>query len=109
MKRAFDFPSMLATRIPAASEMTSLPSIAAASCSITCNTTPGFTPIKITSAFAATSALSAVTEMPTSSPKARRADSLGSPARMSPGGQNSARTSPRMTEPASLPPPMKPS
>ena len=109
MKRASPFSSMLATRTPAAREMTNFPLVAAAIPATTSDTTPGFTPIKITSAYSATSAFSAVTRIPSSSRSAVRAASFGSLTRISPGAQNFARTSPRMTDPASLPPPMKPS
>ena len=89
--------------------MTNLSRVGAAIPATTSKTTPGFTPIKITSACSATSAFSVVTKIPSSSRSAVRATSCGSLKMISAGAQNFARTRPRMTEPASLPPPIKPS
>ncbi len=109
MNRASATFSMLEIRTPAASEITSLLSSLVEISRIAGNKTPGFTPIRITSAFSATSAFSVVKATSTSFRKLARVCSLGSLAMISFDPQNFDRTRPRITEPANLPAPIKPS
>ena len=101
-------PSMLSSRMPAASEIRACPSACCGCLAYTGRTTAGFTPRELRQRSCATSRLFAVTAMPFSISIVLRSSSFGSRAMISGGVQNLARSRPRMTEPASLPAPIKP-
>ena len=109
MNRASPVFSMLAIRTPPASEITSLFPSSSFNPVRTDTTIGGFTPMKMTSAFCATSTFSPVTATLVSFFNALRVCSFGSLAMIFSGAQNFARINPRMTEPANFPAPMKPS
>ena len=100
--------SICAMRIPAANDTTNFFPIVSPSSRKTGSTICGFKPKKIISAFLITSALSVITEMCTWSCSCARVSAFGSLARIAFALQNFFSSNPRMTDPASLPAPMKP-
>ena len=100
--------SICAMRMPAANDTTNFLATVSPSSRKTGSTICGFTPRKTISAFAAISLFSVVNEMPSSFCNCVRVSTFGSLATIALGAQKFFRSNPRMTEPASLPAPMKP-